>query len=50
MKIDTDLGGSDYEPNAVTLEAMREAESEAMRDVHPLDMSSIEAMEKSMEL
>ena len=36
------------EPNAVTLAAMKEAESDAMNDVPSLDMSSIEAMEKSM--
>ena len=39
-----------HEPNAVTLTAMREAESDAMNDVPSLDMSSIEAMEKSMGL
>ena len=38
------------EPNAVTLAAMKEAESDAMNDVPSLDMSSIEAMEKSMGL
>ena len=36
------------EPNAETLAAMKEAESDAMNDVPSLDMSSIEAMEKSM--
>ncbi|MBD5303657.1 MAG: toxin-antitoxin system protein, partial [Bacteroides sp.] len=30
------------EPNAVTLAAMKEAESDAMNDVPSLDMSSIE--------
>ena len=35
---------------AVTLAAMKEAESDAMNDVPSLDMSSIEAMEKSMGL
>ena len=39
-----------HEPNAVTLAAMKEAESDAMNDVPSLDMSSIEAMEKSMGL
>ncbi|MDE6787442.1 MAG: toxin-antitoxin system protein [Muribaculaceae bacterium] len=38
------------EPNATTLAAMREAESNLMDEVSPLDMSSIEAMEKSMGL
>lgn len=39
-----------HEPNAETLAAMREAESRAMDAVSPLDMSSIDAMEKSMGL
>ena len=39
-----------HEPNAETLAAMKEAESDAMNDVPSLDMSSIEAMEKSMGL
>lgn len=38
------------EPNAVTLAAMKEAESGALRDEPALDLSSIEAMEKSMGL
>ena len=38
------------EPNAVTLAAMKEAESSALNNVPALDMSSIEAMEKSMGL
>ncbi len=38
------------EPNAITLAAMKEAESGALNDEPPLDMSSIEAMEKSMGL
>ncbi|MDE6793285.1 MAG: toxin-antitoxin system protein [Muribaculaceae bacterium] len=38
------------EPNAMTLAAMKEAESGALNDEPPLDMSSIEAMEKSMGL
>ena len=38
------------EPNAVTLAAMKEAESDAMNDVPSLDMSSIKSMEKSMGL
>ena len=36
------------ELNAETLAAMKEAESGALRDVPALDLSSIEAMEKSM--
>ena len=39
-----------HEPNAVTLAAMKEAESSALKNEPPLDMSSIEAMEKSMGL
>lgn len=35
-------------PNATTLAAMEEARSEKMRDAPELDLSSIEAMEKSM--
>ena len=44
------LEAADHEPNVVTLAAMKEAESDAMNDVPSLDMSSIEAMEKSMGL
>ncbi len=44
------LDAAYHEPNATTLSAMREAESEAMRKEAPIDLSSIEAMEKSMEL
>ncbi len=44
------LDAAYHEPNAVTLAAMKEAESGALRDVQPLDLSSIEAMEKSMGL
>lgn len=36
------------EPNDTTLAAMHEAQSGALRKEPPLDMSSIEAMEKSM--
>ncbi len=39
-----------HEPNAETLSAMKEAESGALDNVPSLDMSSIEAMEKSMGL
>jgi len=38
------------EPNATTLAAMREVESGALRNAPALDLSSIEAMEKSMGL
>ncbi len=37
-----------HEPNAETLAAMEEAESGVLRDTPALDLSSIEAMEKSM--
>ncbi len=36
-----------HEPNSTTLAAMKEAESNIMDEIEPLDMSSIEAMEKS---
>lgn len=42
------LDAAYHEPNAETVEAMREAESGVLRNVQPLDLSSIEAMEKSM--
>lgn len=38
------------EPNDVTLAAMKEAESGALRNAAPLDLSSVEAMERSMGL
>lgn len=38
------------EPNETTLAAMKEAESGALRDTAPLDLTSIEAMERSMGL
>lgn len=38
------------EPNAETITAMKEAESGVLRNENPLDLSSIEAMEKSMGL
>lgn len=44
------LDAAYHEPNAVTLAAMKEAESGVLDNVAPLDMSSIEAMEKSMGL
>ena len=43
------LDAAYLEPNAETIEAMKEAESGALRH-DPLDLSSIEAMEKSMGL
>ncbi len=36
------------EPNEITLEAMEEAKSGKLRNAPVLDLSSIEAMEKSM--
>lgn len=39
-----------HEPNATTIAAMKEVESGALRDFPELDMTSIEAMEKSMGL
>ena len=44
------LDASYHIPNATTLAAMEEARSEKMRDAPELDLSSIEAMEKSMGL
>ena len=44
------LDAAYLEPNAETIEAMKEAESGALRHDPPLDPSSIEAMEKSMGL
>lgn len=38
------------EPNDTTLAAMKEAQSGSLRDTTPLDLSSIEAMERSMGL
>ena len=38
------------EPNETTLAAMKEAQSGALRNSAPLDLSSIEAMERSMGL
>lgn len=39
-----------HEPNAVTIAAMKEAESGKLRDEQALDISSVEAMEKTMGL
>lgn len=44
------LDAAYHEPNAVTLEAMEEAESGRLRNEPALNLSSIEAMEKSMGL
>ena len=44
------LDAAYHEPNKETLEAMKEAESGVLRNVQALDLSSIEAMEKSMGL
>lgn len=38
------------QPNAITLAAMEEAKSGKLRDTPSLDLSSVEAMEKSMGL
>ena len=44
------LDAAFHEPNAVTLAAMKEAESGALHNEPALDLSSVEAMEKSMGL
>lgn len=44
------LDAAYHEPNAETLAAMEEARSGKLRDAPALDLSSIEAMEKSMGL
>ncbi|MDE7024386.1 MAG: ribbon-helix-helix domain-containing protein [Paramuribaculum sp.] len=44
------LDAAYHEPNAETIAAMKEAESGILRNEKPLDLSSIEAMEKSMGL
>lgn len=44
------LDAAYHEPNAVTLAAMEEARSGKLRDVPALDLTSIEAMERSMGL
>ncbi len=44
------LDAAYHQPNGDTLAAMREAESGALVDVPPIDLSSISAMEKSMGL
>ncbi|MCI9608134.1 MAG: toxin-antitoxin system protein [Muribaculaceae bacterium] len=42
------LDAAYHEPNSETISAMREARSGALRNAPALDLSSIEAMEKSM--
>ncbi len=44
------LDAAYHEPNATTIAAMKEAESGILRNAPALDMTSIEAMEKSMGL
>lgn len=44
------LDAAYHEPNATTIAAMKEAGSGALRNAPELDMTSIEAMEKSMGL
>lgn len=44
------LDAAYHEPNDLTIAAMRETESGALKNEPSLDMSSIEAMEKSMGL
>ena len=44
------LDAAYHEPNAETIAAMKEAESGVLRQEKPLDLSSIEAMDKSMGL
>lgn len=44
------LDATYHTPNSETLAAMDEARSGALRNTQPLDLSSIEAMERSMGL
>ena len=44
------LEAAAHEPNKVTLSAMKEVESGALRNEPELDLTSIETMEKSMGL
>lgn len=44
------LDAAYHQPNAETVAAMKEAQSGSLRDAVALDLSSIEAMEKSMGL
>lgn len=42
------LDAAYHEPNAITVAAMKEAESDALKNEPSLDMSSIEAMESEL--
>lgn len=44
------LEATSHVPNTTTISAMKEAESGTLRSVPALDLSSVEAMEKSMGL
>lgn len=44
------LDAAAHKPNAETMAAMQEAESGILRNSTPLDLTSIESMEKSMGL
>lgn len=44
------LDAASHQPNAETIAAMQEAESGILRNSTPLDLTSIESMEKSMGL
>ena len=44
------LDAAKNEPNATTIAAMKEAESKTLRKEQALDLTSIQAMEKSMGL
>ena len=44
------LDAAYHEPNAATIDAMNEARSGNLRNTPDIDLSSIEAMEKSMEI
>ncbi len=44
------LDAAAHQPNAETMAAMQEAESGILRNSTPLDLTSIESMEKSMGL
>lgn len=44
------LDAAYHEPNEITLAAMKEAQSGKLRNSQPIDLTSIESMEKSMGL
>ena len=44
------LDAAYHEPNAITIKAMKEVKSGALHNTPDIDLSSIEAMEKSMGL